>query len=336
MQGALRKKKVALDLLRCIAMLMVLLVHLNQRINMNPLFSYGAYGVQVFFVMSGYLGIASFERSGSIGEFYKRRINKIVFAYEGVLLVTILVHEFILGDVPIDSLHLGWLRYFLFLNRVIPTTEYFWYNLHGYWTMGAFVFFYLLVPLIAKWCNTFQKTVVGFLGAIIMQLVNNVVYKIVFSGRMTNIDEFSGGTCFHELYMFMIGVMVYYAVREGVKAQRILYFVLLLFAILGMVGNRTHYFFAVLTAVYIMNMQRIEDRNILKNCKWLKTLIHTTSRYSFAIYLVHLLCFQLSEYACIQWFGSEYNLICWLTLAFVLILFFSYIVVNIFGRIQLK
>ena len=55
-------RNINIDILRIVAALMVLFVHIGFREGVD--FSVGAYGVQLFFILSGYLGAAHFGRGG--------------------------------------------------------------------------------------------------------------------------------------------------------------------------------------------------------------------------------------------------------------------------------
>ena len=57
-----KHKNVALDELRILAALMVLGVHTGQKVGLGDAAAVGAQGVQLFFVLSGYLAAASLSR----------------------------------------------------------------------------------------------------------------------------------------------------------------------------------------------------------------------------------------------------------------------------------
>lgn len=71
-----KRYNVGLDGIRVFAIAAVLLVHLAMYLPIpekaQPLFSWGAAGVQLFFVLSGYLACCSFEREKSAGQYYKK------------------------------------------------------------------------------------------------------------------------------------------------------------------------------------------------------------------------------------------------------------------------
>ena len=62
-----KHKNVALDELRILAALMVLGVHTGQKVGLGDAAAVGAQGVQLFFVLSGYLAAASPSRHPAAG-----------------------------------------------------------------------------------------------------------------------------------------------------------------------------------------------------------------------------------------------------------------------------
>lgn len=89
MQQRAAKKSIALDLLRVLACLMVTLCHIG--IYTGKRFDIGAKGVQVFFVLSGYLAIISIASKDTKG-YYIRRIKTIVPQYY-IALILIWIFE---------------------------------------------------------------------------------------------------------------------------------------------------------------------------------------------------------------------------------------------------
>lgn len=100
----------SLDGLRALAILLVLTFHLGSLRWQFKLFSWGWVGVNLFFVLSGFLitGILydSLHRRDYFRNFYTRRALRIFPLYYGVLLAVALV-------TLLPSIHAGWNRYFL-------------------------------------------------------------------------------------------------------------------------------------------------------------------------------------------------------------------------------
>lgn len=140
----MKERNYNLDILRIVAAFMVLTVHVGYQFPWISDYTwYGYYGTSLFFVLSGYLTMTSVERCNSVLEFYRKRVFRIIPLYWVVLIVTLILNP--------NLFSIKYLRYFFFLNMFIPSDDFgLWNNLNGLWTMSAFMFFYLIAPLIYK------------------------------------------------------------------------------------------------------------------------------------------------------------------------------------------
>ncbi|MBQ7581902.1 MAG: acyltransferase, partial [Lachnospiraceae bacterium] len=78
-----------LDILRILAAFMVLMVHVGYAFPWIADYTWtGYYGVTLFYSLSGYLSMVSMERSGSVIEFYKKRILRIIPLYWSILIIS--------------------------------------------------------------------------------------------------------------------------------------------------------------------------------------------------------------------------------------------------------
>lgn len=140
-----------LDLYRVIAIIMVMTVHCGQYIFPKGTLAYsvthiGLYGIPIFFALSGYLAMQSAKRGIPAKKYYINRMIRIIPAYYVCLVVTSII-----VNMPTDTIGLRWLRYFLFINLFVPSSEPNWMNINGYWCMPVFISFYVLVPLLYKY-----------------------------------------------------------------------------------------------------------------------------------------------------------------------------------------
>lgn len=207
------QKTPALDLLRVLAAWMVLAVHAGQVAGLDALTYPGAYGVQLFFILSGYLSEASLARDADPLRYYRRRLARILPAYY-LLLAVRWVWDAARG-VPTGA---GYLRYFAFLQMWLPSDDWaLWNNRSALWTMSAFAFFYLLAPWLHRILNSFWRSFAvlvllllgkGKLGAVIAQLLAD-------RPQSANISEFSAKTPLMVLYCFLFGTALWHALREG-------------------------------------------------------------------------------------------------------------------------
>lgn len=145
------------DIIRVTATIMVLTVHLffhiipPQNKAILHITQYGDRGVPIFFCLSGFLIMASIENKHNVMHFYLKRFFRIIPLYYTI--ITILAISY---TMPVDELGLGWLRYYLFMNEIIPAQHHEWINVCGFWCMPSFIIFYLTAPAIAKYSNSFK------------------------------------------------------------------------------------------------------------------------------------------------------------------------------------
>ncbi len=166
------KYRPEIDGLRAIAVVSVLLYHAGASIAGTPLFPGGFIGVDIFFVISGYL-ISSliFNELRDTGRFsftnfYERRAKRILPALFVVMLASILVGWFVL--LPSDFVAMGHSigSSVLFVSNIyfyIVTTEYAAPDsnllplLHT-WSLSVEEQFYLIFPVIVLICTRIPKT----------------------------------------------------------------------------------------------------------------------------------------------------------------------------------
>lgn len=291
------------DILRICAALMVFCIHLFIFVPELPrsvcdILSNGGYGVSVFFVMSGFLIFESLKNSKSLKEYYVKRISRIVPSYYAILVLGIVVWDLVLHQMPADTYaHLGWLRYFLFLNTWIPSAEYgSWNNLWGLWTISCFMFFYLIAPALKKWIRSFERSVVFMIGMIIGTFVLSKVLTLVFTRLGASLPNMLA--CDIPLYSmntFAMGICAWYAYREDKVKEYLRIMVLLLVGFVGLnMYNRM--LWGVLAALVMMVF--IDAGMANKKCE---SFLKLLGRYSFSLYLVHLPILRILEY---MGFGS--------------------------------
>lgn len=137
-----------IQILRGIAVILVVLFHLNTRF-----FENGYLGVDVFFVISGFLMAKLYDR-GTKTEFYLKRIDRLLPAYS-VTVMAVLIAGYLV-TIPVDFNQLY--RQAISSGLLIPNFHY--WNQNSYfdksafnpllnlWSLGVEAQFYLVVPLV--------------------------------------------------------------------------------------------------------------------------------------------------------------------------------------------
>lgn len=140
--------RIDIQLLRAFAVILVVLYHLK-----IPFFSKGFLGVDVFFVISGFL-MAVLYKDGQPVDFLKRRVRRLLPPYVGVLLATMLVGMLMLLPNELSQLNEQSTYSVFFAANIGFWSEASYFSSSEFkpllhlWTLGAEVQYYFFVPLI--------------------------------------------------------------------------------------------------------------------------------------------------------------------------------------------
>lgn len=274
----MREKQIdSFKIFRIMSCLGVILVHYGQIASLNGvpkiLTDFGAYGVYMFFIISGFLGYLSYSHSPSCKQYYFKRIIRILPLYYTIIIYNIVLYEFILRghiQIPVDSSHLGWLRYFLLLSQILPSSDNFWINLSASWTISHFFLFYLLVPIFFKYVNTFNKALLLQLCCLIFNFVWNKNYLLPFTS----------------LYYFIIGITVYLAFKEQ-RENALIAFSCLLSIFFLLFHLDPKYIYSNIFMLLI-----IAGKNFHISNTTISKCIALLDEYSFTVYLVHAIVIE--------------------------------------------
>jgi len=268
---------VGLQILRVIACVGVFLCHLGVQMEVEgtveKFMDFGAMGVYLFFILSGFLGVQSRDLENGNGirgslRYWIKRAFKILPLYYAVIIYNYILYEWILKSTPVDSSGIGWPRYFFFLSASIPADKNFWVNLSYTWTISIFVLFYLLVPLMKRYVRNFNSALIlwGTLYLLSVICINRVAY----------------GMPFFFLHYFAMGIVLYYAVEENKVRELIIGCVTFVLGSLVMNSTLTNTACSMLFLILIIMVKEIKVENE-KIQKW----IGIFDAYSYTVYLSH-------------------------------------------------
>ncbi len=214
------KRNCCIQLLRIFACGMVFLVHFGQRTGFSGLLrqisDFGAYGVHLFFLISGFLaGKTFFDNCNvDIKTYYKKRAITVLPLYYLVILFCFIIENLIntvSPCIPEDELGVGWFRYLFLLNGFLNSDTYFWSNLGMTWTIPIFMFFYLIAP----WLLRKAKSVLSCF----------IIWMLVFfATQISNI--FYPCKIFDNLHLLFLGVVLYACVNKNSSSKAIVLFCL--------------------------------------------------------------------------------------------------------------
>lgn len=287
------KKNVNLDIIRIFAAWMVLSVHVGQHSWKG--FSVGQTGVQLFFVLGGYLAFASLEKNRSIVSYYKKRVVRIVPIYWTCLIVAYM-EELVIGvwssslsDVLAGQCGPKYLRYFAFLQCFLPSDNWYLWNNHGaLWTMSSFAGFYILAPYLYRIMNKFYKgmillAVFLFGRPYLVSWIKNIFAEYP---KEANIEWFANMNPLAELYCFLLGAVLFVAIREG-KQNIYLTIITIVLAVTSLSWYQFDLLYVLFVAIAVSFNPLVKNEKI---CKWISLI----SGGSFALYLIHPMVLEVA------------------------------------------
>ena len=260
---------------------MVLSVHVRGHLDGVPVLidkalSLGAYGVALYFLLSGYFSYPSVKKSTDIKTYARKKSARILPMYYVSLLMTFIVGVFITGEYPLDF---KWLYHVSFINMFIPSSEWQWWNsVNFFWTMSAFVAWYIISPVLFNWINNSKK---ALCATIIATVVTPFLKKWMYT--LAN-KQFVDWNFFCLLYVFLLGVLAYFIIEE--KKQKIGAVCGVVIAVIGLaVGNRSGFLiFGVFFYLLIILTSFIPFK--WKNEK-VNSTIKSISAITYSTYLTH-------------------------------------------------
>ncbi|MCU6793447.1 acyltransferase [Paenibacillus sp. WQ 127069] len=217
----------SIDIMRGIAILLVILVHTSQRIEGNMFLrsfaQYGQMGVQMFFIASAFTLCYSFESrqssEKSLRNFYLRRYFRIAPGYYfGIILYYLVTSIFTVVWVSDKNL-INILANALFLNglyqpannNVVP----------GGWSIGTEMLFYLIFPFIfssyIKLQNRYKFTylVIPFFALFLSLIIQFIFYSLTKNPGLFINNGFIYFSILNQFPVFCVGISLYFAYKKG-------------------------------------------------------------------------------------------------------------------------
>jgi peptidoglycan/LPS O-acetylase OafA/YrhL len=197
----MKSRIIGLDVIRALAIILVLIWHwFPEGSNINYFFN-GKLGVNLFFVLSGYLiskGLIESANQKTISQlksFYFKRFLRIFPIYYLVLIILLLINYSYIKDVQF------W-YWFYGVNvlqeidlKVVP------YTIH-FWSLSVEEQFYLLWPILFLFFVKKRKQIKLFFSVVILvsilfQLFESLVFKTYFLNGFIYFYSFAFGACIH-------------------------------------------------------------------------------------------------------------------------------------------
>lgn len=310
------QRNFGLDLIRSFAILLVLAAHispffLNNKFIFQILYNSGLYGVEFFFILSGYLiGITAFKKLlpeysfKTVRAFIVRRVLRVVPAYYFILLLLVFIDLFSTKSGNVHLLH------FLFLQN-FSFTEHSFFGVA--WALPLEIWFYIVFPLaLLPVCKTKKPlTVLTYLFMLILfTIITRAIYVFIFNPSfdfgvrksiLFRFDVFLIGATFAyirlkylQIYNLLSQVKFFLsAVISLIIFYGIVVFVLVNFGISyfdhsNLIRILSWPFMGIMIGLIIIYMTNNKFINrTITTIKPIRTTIDLLSTHSYTIYLIH-------------------------------------------------
>lgn len=245
-----KKHLYSLDLLRGFAALSVCLLHFTFGVLPNlrdtpltPLFSWGYLGVDIFFIISGFVIPLALDRSGytlsEFGPFMGKRILRICPPSYVAMFVTIgqrLALDFLINHNRTYTADLTWFQVLNNMLYTVPYTSSSWLN-GVFWTLAVEFQYYIIIGL------SFAFFKRGWMSLVVFAALFNVIDYIGFA---KNIQFFEYNL------LFVLGILTWMKYSDRISNKKfVLFFILSLVAIFFRI-NYLVCIYSLLTVVCIL------------------------------------------------------------------------------------
>ena len=297
------------NLIRGVAAILVCLFHFtsNSRLNypsiLNKVVEHGYTGVQVFFVLSGFVIPYSMYKGNyslsKISTYLLKRISRIHPPYLASILLVLLLN-YVFNISPYYSTDLievdaqGLFSHFLYLSNILGID---WYN-SFYWSLAIEIQFYILMSLLYSF------------------VVNRSVIWIFFAVVLISLGYFFSSSIFifTHLPFFIAGIMVF---RLAVKKDSIGVFLLSIsanFIVLFIYSENIHVILASLTSVVLILVFKSRSK-----------IGEFLGNISYSIYLIHIPVGQIIIRIGVDYTSGIYSEILLVVISLALTIVSSYI-----------
>ena len=299
MTSVLEKKPLFahIQILRAIAVVMVVGFHMGW-----PGFSFGYLGVDIFFVISGFLmfQIYSELESNRIRSFYFRRLKRLLPAYLFVSLITTLIIFLVI--LPFERVSL--VTQNLYAN-VLISNFYYWtenqYFVSGglrplltFWSLALELQFYLIFPIFFIIVKKYNKLIflIILFSALFHILLNMIYPETAFFILPARLWEFLTGTAIAVKMNSQITNMYL-----GTRVFHLASILLILLVILFPFAKDIQAFYSNFIVVAITSFLLKIGFSLGENQGFIRKIFLIIGKYSYSIYLVHLpiiclICYQ--------------------------------------------
>jgi peptidoglycan/LPS O-acetylase OafA/YrhL len=284
-----------LDSLRGLAVLAVMLVHVGKRTPDLPLLQHGAIGVDLFFVLSGFLITRTLLRSRSspryFSSFYAGRILRIWPLYFTVLFIAFVAIPWLRPEMAatIFDRAYPWWSYPMFLNNLLVNAEGFG-PVHIAWSLAIEEQFYLLWPIVIAGCDrrTLRRLIpILFVAGLGLRLfcAGGLLHISMYYNTLTRMDGLLVGSF---LAVTLSDVKLFADVS---LARHIGVLAAIIVPIALMRADLEWIRYSILSVAFGCAVVLSIHSKLLES----STFLRFTGRISYGLYMLHLLCFGVID-----------------------------------------
>ena len=212
-------KKNSLDLIRLLSAIQVVIIHSNEHLHLHinkffiSVLSFFP-GVPIFFVISGFLISASYERSNSLFSYVVNRFLRIYPALFFCFILSVL-SVFVFSDItfsvgPFFKWMMAQLSFLQFYNPDFLRNYGVGVINGSLWTIPIELQFYCLIPILylsIKKLRSRQVVLLLFLLIVVFGFLNQI-YTLIYYPQKTMLTKLMGVSVFSYLYLFLLGVLL--------------------------------------------------------------------------------------------------------------------------------
>lgn len=287
-----------LDALRGIAALLVFAVHISVLSVLlgKYSFSFGAYGVQLFYILSALtLFLSSSQRFSTetkpVAKFFMRRFFRIAPLFYLAVIIAYLFSNGVAYHLPANGISLNnIIAHFFF---IFGFSKYWINSVIGVeWSIFCEVCFYLSLPLVFKYIKS-KKQALYLLGfsLLVFFLFKGSVYLLNRNGDLL-LAEWSSVFIFSNYFYFALGILLYFIISRPIKINKAyLYYAwtaLFVGVILMIVFGLAH-FGALLFSVFAFLLVYLMSNNLPVNIIFNNRFTRFIGKVSYSMYLWHYL-----------------------------------------------
>lgn len=299
-----------IDVLRGIAILMVMLVHTSQAIDgisesVSYIDRYGQMGVQLFFVASAYtLCFSSTKRAEEkkpLISFFIRRFFRIAPLYylaiiwyflleSNTHILALIKMPYSLYDFQTIGANILFIHGFVISanNNIVP----------GGWSIGTEMAFYLLFPILFKIFNHTYKQygVLALYGLVGLSICGNISIQLAlqqFGSIEINDNSFIYYNLINQLPVFLLGMTIFFQHQQetplklSILAQATIFIAITIAGVI-LLPNKQYWLVATFIPV-IAGISFVILLNILRELKYSNIFLEKIGRVSYSMYIFHFM-----------------------------------------------